>query len=579
MDPLPRQSESSSLADCQPLDLVQWRIDPDASAPAEPIDEGQVDRWLREGTARVVKEGARRTVYRIDLPHRRLFVKHFRTRSWGELCRRAFSGSAAVREFSRAGELARRQIPAIRPVAVGHAAGPGLVWNDFLVTEAIPGACALDDYVDRVLPTYAHQQRALLRRKLAVALARFCAQAHEKGVVHRDLHLGNVVVRLDPTLVQTGNHRLPRLHLVDVPDVDFGHPLTWRRSREALMMLCASWGARASHLDRWRFWRAYCAARPRLVMPPPRKAAAEINRRSQARMLRVAAARDKRAFRDNRDYYSLRSANFAGFAVRGLPKAAWAEMLEDPESLMRHSTHRAVKLSHTSVVVEADLPFAGQHITVAYKRTRHRCWWKVLAGWFRPNRALVAWQLGHALAARGIPTAQPIAVCRQRGWSLAPSSYLLTRWLPGATNLHSFAWDLAERCEDERRRRSRQCAASLGALAGRLHAWKISHRDLKGCNLVVVQQPEGMDCYLIDLDGARLARSLPRRVAVSNIARLATSMLAHEWVSRGDRLRFLRAYLLARGLDPQQWKPWWEAVMLESCRQVRQRMKAGKALV
>jgi tRNA A-37 threonylcarbamoyl transferase component Bud32 len=174
------------------------------------------------------------------------------------------------------------------------------------------------------------------------------------------------------------------------------------------------------------------------------------------------------------------------------------------------------------------------------------------------------WFLGHALLQRGIPTARPLAAWEPKGSLWRRDAYLATDWIAGAQNLHLYLWDLATRDPAERARRLRQCAESLGATLGRMHGWHVGHRDLKGCNLVVVEHAERVETLLIDLDGVYLSRQLRPARRARDLARLAASLEAHPWIGRTDRLRFLRAYLAESSTRPRHWKPLWRDITTRS---------------
>jgi len=216
-----------------------------------------------------------------------------------------------------------------------------------------------------------------------------------------------------------------------------------------------------------------------------------------------------------------------------------------------------VKLSFGSLVVEAELETATGPIRVAVKRLRSKTNWKAVLGWFRRGRASQAWYRGHALLARGIPTARPLVVYESRGW-FGARGYLVTEWLTDAHDVHAYAWDLARRPAGERRLRVRQAAETLGRLIRNLHDQGFTHRDLKANNLLLRETPEGLAGFLIDLDGLRQGRVPQQAICAKNLARLALSAEMHPWISRTDRLRCLRAYVGRRewqqGAD---WKTWW----------------------
>jgi tRNA A-37 threonylcarbamoyl transferase component Bud32 len=155
----------------------------------------------------------------------------------------------------------------------------------------------------------------------------------------------------------------------------------------------------------------------------------------------------------------------------------------------------------------------------------------------------------------GIATARPLAAVQPQRFG--GESFLATAWIEGALNLHLYGWELDRRDPRERHLRACQAAASLGSLLARMHSWNISHGDLKGCNLVVSEQADGVSPYLIDLDSVRFLRRLGSSQPARDLARLAASMEAHSWLSRTVRLRFLRAYLQGSGRD---WKPLWRQI-------------------
>jgi hypothetical protein len=105
-----------------------------------------------------------------------------------------------------------------------------------------------------------------------------------------------------------------------------------------------------------------------------------------------------------------------------------------------------------------------------------------------------------------------------------------------------------------------------------MHAWNVAHRDLKGCNLVLVEQPEEVDAYLIDLDGVQLKRQVNLARRAKDLARLEASLRLHDWITRADRLRFLRAYLSQ--LDSRErsaWKDLWRQVATQRERLAQRR--------
>lgn len=529
-----------------------------------------LDVWQREGRVRVVKDGAHRTVYRVELPQGAVFIKHYRCPAWWDPLRNLWRASASRREFNKAIELQRRGIATIRPLALGEQFVRGGVQENFLITAAELQTVALNEFVER-LANRPRDEAELIRLRLAEALATLCAQLHRAGVYHDDLHAGNILVRSDSCRTGQRSER-PELRVLDLPGIQFSDALDWPRSRDSLVMLHSDWVQRATPRERWMFWRHYVRARPDLRLEHPRVAAAEIVERTRDYACEVMAGRAKRSLRSNRDFQALRCDNVQVHAVRRMSEHELRAWAANPERLIREYIDAPIKISHSGVVVEAQLPIDGVPTSVAYKRIQPRTLWKRLARWGRPSRALHHWVMGHALLERGIATAEPLCVLVPLGMQRGGVEYLATRWIDGGENLHQFAWRMALLSPTERRPLVRQALQTLGQLIGRLHAWRIAHRDLKGCNLMLVEREREIDAYVIDLDGVRIRRQLDHVEQVHNLARLAASAQAHNWLTRADRLRFMRAYAHELRASSAQRKRWAREVA-DAAQQVVERLQ------
>lgn len=525
----------------------------------------RLDQWIGSGQARLIKHSPRRAVYRVDAADEPFFVKHYRCPRWWQALGHLFRHTPSRREFRRAQATLERNVPTVEPLAWVESRRAGVPRDSFLVTRAVAGSCALDEFLRTVLPKIERAAAARLRRKLAISLARLCAVAHREGLDHDDLHAGNVLVRVDSCQATVGDERLPELFLIDLPGVRLSRTLNRRRTLASLTMLgaaCSSW---ATTSDMVRFLRAYLAERPDLQRCDWRELVRRLARGIPPRIRRIARDRDQRALRTNRDFYRLSTARATGRAVADCSREQLSALVDVPHEPIAENSHRPYKLSHRSIVVRAELELDTGTTPVAYKRVRPRNWWKTFLHYFRRNPAVDAWHYGHALLLRGIATARPLAVVERKRVGLPAEGYLATQWICGAKNLHVYGWELVDRPPAERRRRTRQVCQALGRLLGRMHSWHVSHRDLKGCNILLVERADDVECYLIDADSVWIPRRLWPFFRAFNLGRLATSVEAHGWVTRGDRLRFLRAYLAElRRRDPAawpaDWKQGWRAV-------------------
>ena len=125
----------------------------------------------------------------------------------------------------------------------------------------------------------------------------------------------------------------------------------------------------------------------------------------------------------------------------------------------------------------------------------------------------------------------------------------------------------------------RVCAESLGRLIGRMHSWELAHGDLKASNLLVVEHPARVETYLIDADDVRIRRRLSLARRAADLARLATSLQAHPWVTPTILCRFMRSYVRQFPPGEVAWKPLWREVARRSDRLVRRKRRRREQIL
>lgn len=558
-----------------------------------------LDQWIAGGKAAVVRAVGRRCVYRVEIADGdggaeqgreggRFYVKKISTRGLLGTIKNLLRGSAARREWINAQEAMQRGVSTAVPIAWGERNLRIFSRDSFFISEEIPDAAALDRFVADMNEELSPKERRARRYELIREMARFTAHLHEVGLLHDDFHAGNFLVQ-----TQQGRAGGPRIFLIDLAAVRFVAPLFWPQSRNNLVVLNAEWTDRTTSRERLQFCRTYLRERSKTLTVEQSAALArrsemmrEIDIDSREYSRRIDRGRDRRAMRTNRDFYTLkRTCDGAGqggattwiaHAVADFPREELEKLLAAPDALIDDNLHRPIKLGHSSLMVRAVFELSGGPREVSYKQCRSKNRWKAFCNRFRSGRAVRAWRLGHAFLSRGIATPRPIVVCRRRRslldkpWRDSPS-YIASQWIEGAVNLHLWAWSLNSLPPDERLSRAARCAASIGRLVGRMHARRISHGDLKGSNVLILdgQSDAGgqsnaggrsLQVFLLDLDAAIIHKRLPRRRQVADLARLATSLAAHSWADRSLWRHFWRAYEgeFPRGAIDR--KPLWRAI-------------------
>lgn len=536
-------------------------------------------RWEALGMGQLVtaiKRGAHRTVYRVELSGRHVYVKHFHSKRWLGIAMDLACGSPARREGRRLQAIARRGVATARPVAWGERVWGGVVTESYLVTEDVGGACTLDEYLSHRVTMLSSNERAGARRQLFRGLGRWLAQIHEAGIYHRDLHAGNILV--SPAADGDPLHSLD-FYLIDAWAVRFGKPLCWPLARENLTTLAAIGRDSTTRSERLRFWRNYVAHRSGAGLPDLASVNAELQTDAWRFLRRLHRRRDKRSLRTNRDYRAIRGSAARLHCLQTLSDAVLRELGRDPDATFWKHIEQPVKLSHSSLVVRATLSTSDGPRSVAYKCYRPRNWWKAFCRLFGGDRALRSWRLGQALYERGISTARPLVVISPSRPRFGRRTYLATEWVEGAENLHLYGWRLAKADEAQRGRQAARCARSLGRLLGRMHAWGISHGDLKATNLLVVDRGEQIETYVIDTDDVRLTRHQPPKTAAADLARLAAGLAAHPWVSRTMCCRFLREYARQFPRGTIDWKQFWKEISRSAARIAARKRRRGETVL
>jgi tRNA A-37 threonylcarbamoyl transferase component Bud32 len=562
---------------------TRWRVAPLVRDQLLGPDGLRLDEWLRAGQVRIVKHGPHRSVYAVSLPDLKCHVKHNRVANVRARLREIARMSKAQGECRQAERIAARQVPTVTPLAVGQRIGGPGKGESYLITRSLDGSVPLDAFIERVLPLFDAARQVRIGHRLAVAVGQFLADLHEGGVLHDDLHAGNLLVCLSAA-------DEPRLHLVDLHAVRLRGPLNWRISRANLVVFNRWFIQHAGRTYRLRFWKAYFRARfescdwPPLTGIDPGRAAIVLARDLEDRTRKSSAAfwlrRDRRCQLNTRHFKRVRARGVVGHVVSDLDAAAVASLLADPDEPFHRPGVTFLKQSRTSTVVEFDLELSGKPQRVVYKRfevkSRSIPWLSLV----RNPPALRSWVAGHGLRERCLSTPRPLAVFHRRHMGLLHQGYLLTLKVPNVVELPHFLDDLRSLASAERRSILRDRIDRVARLVRTMHLRGVSHRDLKGANLLTtpIAADTAPEVCVIDLVGVVVTQRLRRERRVQNLARLNASVGRHSAVSRTDLLRFLRVYLQWGIAGKSAWKDLWREIAQATRAKQERNTRIGRPL-
>ena len=542
----------------------------------------RLDEWRAGGKLAVIKTGPQRVVYRADLPEGSVFVKHFLVPSWREMLRQWFRRGKGRNEGRRALKLAEIGVPTITPIALGEQRKRKFLFENYLVTPAIPESMALDKFVEEHLPRFAPDRRARIRRALAVAMGELTAYLHEAGFVHQDFHPGNLLVRL-------GNDDAPSLAMIDLDALRVRRDLSWKDARANLALLDHYFWTRCGRSDRMRFLKTYLDAREGPA-PDLGEFAGAIEAATRSWAERLWTRWGRRCRGDNKYFATYRGDRSWAVAAKDVDPSAVRALLADPDAPFADPGSRLVKTSRTTTVAEATLSVGGAPVPIIYKRFNRKKALDPVLNLFRPSRAWRAWQNGQHLACRGVPTPRNLVVIgressRKRRFLphhfCAHDTYVAAIKADPAITLNDFKDDLMPGLDPASRRAAiGRLAPALARLIRSLHERSLSHRDLKAANILIEGDPDAPSprLSLIDLVGVSLEHPLPRKRRVQNLARLQVSLAGVLGRTRTDALRFLFLYRPSLRTDRVAWKGLWREVDRACRSKAAQNRRRGRIL-
>jgi len=262
-----------------------------------------------------------------------------------------------------------------------------------------------------------------------------------------------------------------------------------------------------------------------------------------------------------------------GYAVEGISRDTLIRIVDHPELALRIHTRDTIKAGRSALLVRGEIPIGGRVVAVAYKRVQRNGSLKRLTAWLTGNRTLRTWRMGRLFDRLNIATAEPLLVVVPRWYAPAEPSYLIHEWLDQADNIKAYADRLESASSYESRHRLNAAARRLGEVLGRMHAARISHRDLKAGNLMLKDCESSVEAFVIDLDGARRFPWRPRFRKARDLSRLALAVSQIPSMRFTIALRFLMAYLRAAGIERADWKPLWREIAKMADQRKRQKQR------
>ncbi|NOZ20280.1 MAG: hypothetical protein GXP25_04240 [Planctomycetes bacterium] len=492
------------------------------------VADEQPEQW------ELVKENNARAIYTLplfDSGEKRGYLKRFRCRGLRERLKHVVVPSKAAAEWQAANRLHDLAFSVARPLAMAERrSGVGLLQESVLLSQAIPDAAPLSDLLLK--------RGGRAREDLLMKLAELVHLLHEKGCLHGDLHVGNILA--------TGPAGEAKLFLLDLHRVRFKGALSPRDKIDNLAMALASMYGRVPEQEQWQFFFGRYADLDGLPPLDEDRERGEwivqiTNRIARMRRVRFRS-RTKRCL-----------VNSSGFIVedRGGRRIFRKRDVSDEALMGTVETHQQgkaerIKESRTSVVSHTEIRHGGRAIRACVKENRHGPL-DMVKGLFRMPRGRRAWVGGNGLAIRGFGTCEMFGLVEERTLGMVRRSFVVMEFLEDMKAIDRYAYEDAVDFPPKRRHAFTRATA---AFFTELEEAGIYHADLKASNVLVREKEDGWAFFLVDLDNIRFLRR-PQgirafRYQVKGLAQLNAAL--RMTVTNADRMRFFLHYLYG-GLD------------------------------
>jgi len=312
--------------------------------------------------------------------------------------------------------------------------------------------------------------------ELLLQAGRELAKQHTKGILQKDLHLGNLllggdrVFALDPGQMRFFSHEVARKTSI---------------SQLALLACClpdsnTEFTARlCEEYFRGRGWRLTKSD--------------EVLFQKQLNVHRKRAVRNvlKKCLRTSKRYVRIKTGKYVAVFDRSFCQGAEPlDLIEQIDTLMDEG--QILKKGNTCYV--SRIMWNGTDVAV--KRYNHKGFIHSVRHTIKRSRGRHCWLHAHRLSIINIPSAKPLAYIEKFMGPLIEKSYLVSEYVPG----ENFSDFLRNNTLGEKRRLAGiNCVHDLLA---QMEKHKISHGDLKRRNILITDNK----AILVDLDGMKVHR-------------------------------------------------------------------------
>jgi glycosyltransferase involved in cell wall biosynthesis/tRNA A-37 threonylcarbamoyl transferase component Bud32 len=486
------------------------------------------------GSKRILRDNPVRTSFILsdEEDERPIFVKKYKYRGTGDKAKYFFLPSKAKSEWKALNRFQKWGIPVPAPIAFGDGHLFTIPRESYLITKVIPDAIPLNEWAGDARGASSSKTSFRSRCTAARKLGHLVREIHEKGVLYRDLHAGNI-------LVAEGDSAEPSIYFIDLHKA-------YKLNRVPLHLRIRDLAQLANSLStsramRWRFLKAY-GQRGNGSQGDLKEIAHRTVAKAENLWRVHLKSRTKRCLINSSQFGVTRERGWKLYFNRTFEAPSLVDLVE---RFKKRGWTKLLKDTPKSSVATLPFPTQSGTLTLCVKRVKGRGILALGKALLKKDRARRSWVGTHGMRVRGISAPEPVALIEKPGLGLNRESYLLTTFLEGVKELNSYVIERFDRpLSLDNQKEKESFITSLAKRLSDLHHKGIYHADLKSNNILVKEEgPLSWEFYFIDCDRVRFKSELNFKELSNNLAQINASISS--CMTPSDRLRFFKDY--ARG--------------------------------
>ena len=525
----------------------------------------------------VIKSNPVRSVHSITIDEKQvLYLKHYKPKGLKDRFKFTFFGSKAKREWETGRSILEKGIVTGVPIAYGENRNKFIVSDNFLLVKSIPKSSSVYDVLEHKIVN--DKPSFIKQREFLVKLSHFIIKLHENGILHKDLHGGNILVNnllFDKTRIIGSESNFPGkqfsdngrnigFSIIDLHDVKCKKRFSWRLRCKNLSSHLYSLTPFCTRSEIFLVMKNYLSFFE--TGKSQKKIIRDINRLIITSKHKHMKSRSKRCLKSSSEFSKKSWKNFnnaSKYKFKGFLKKTYnVEFIKKAINLhnkVKNSDNGAVikfspRVSVTAIQIENNESLYEQNNSCnkfCVKEYKNPGIFRQIRETFFTSRGKKAWYAANGFIVRKLVTPMPVAFVEKRDRGFLKNSFVITEFIEPAILVYIYVTKCllqfdksksnTQRKDSYKIARKRKFIETFSDSFKNIHKQGVYHADMKGGNILVKEIGENRwEFFYLDLDRVSFKRSITKRAVIKNLIQLNAS-LPNEF-SFVDRMRFYKNY-------------------------------------